>query len=195
MYLLSLLLLLLHVKQLSVQSMAPISSLPVEILEHIIDHLAPEDLENFAFASKRIQLISAVALETHRQLIRKYTLISGPSTSAAVEPVLMAVLANHRIGHYVKRIELGRASSGRSEDLEGREEENEFHDESEHPWHFTRRKSPNADQIHAAVDESKLFDPQSQAWTHTEIDRGSEEIKLLLFLSLLPNLTAPSIWE
>ena len=68
----------------------------------------PEDIENLAQASKHIESVSGPALEVHRRLDWKHTSCRGLAAAETVEPLLKDVLANPRIGHYVKRIELCR---------------------------------------------------------------------------------------
>ena len=87
----------------------------------------PEDIENFAQASKHIRSISGPRLMEHRRLMRKYTSFSGPAAADTVEPLLKDVLADPHIGYYVKEIDLCRVREGDAEDQdedarEGKEE-------------------------------------------------------------------------
>ncbi len=142
----------------------------------------PEDLENFAQVSKHIRSVSDSALEEHRQLIRKYKTFTGLATAGAVEPLLKDVLADPRIGHYVKRIDLRGVSRDDSED----EDENE-------QGSVKAKKGISIEQIHAAVHENPLLNPGHLRWIHERIDKGKKDILICLLLPLLPNLLVLSI--
>lgn len=110
--------------------MARLSTLPNEVLRMIIGQVMPEDLENFAQTSKHIQSVSASAVENHRRLIRKYKRLSGTATVDAVERLLKSVLANPRIGHYVKEFEICGVSVEYFEKSERSEQVSEIEDDS-----------------------------------------------------------------
>ena len=180
--------------------MAPISSLPTEIIQQIIGHIMPEDLENFAQTSKRIMSASASALQHHRQLVRKYSLISGPSNSRVAVPLLKDVLANPCIGHYVKKLELAKIpdhNTEQADDIGAWSKENRISDPEE---------ALNLEQILAAVDKSKLLRPEDLDQIRMELDRSRwyrpmlhedfyrrhTDVLVSLLLPLLPNLTVLS---
>lgn len=173
--------------------MAQLSGLPNELLRHILGHVMPEDLENLAQVSKHIRSVSGSALEDHHRLIRKYTLFSGVAAAGTVEPLLRDVLANLRIGHYVKRIELCEVLGEDSEDEGEDEQENEMEDENMEDGVDHSGEELSLDQIHAAVDENKLFSPRYLRRIHARIDEGRKDILIALLLPLLPNLTVLSI--
>ncbi len=144
----------------------------------------PEDLENFAQVSKHIRSVSDSALEEHRQLIRKYTSFSGLAVAEAVEPLLKDVLADPRIGHYVKRIDLRRESNEQEVAIEeGSVEARD--DDSE--------KGISIEQTHAAVHDNQFLVPWHLRWIHERIDKGKKDILICLLLPLLPNLLVLSI--
>lgn len=110
--------------------MARLLTLPNEVLRMIIGQVMPEDLENFAQTSKHIQSVSASAVRNHRRLIRKYKQVSGRATVTAVERLLKSVLANPRIGHYVKKVEICGDADEYFEKSERSEEVSEIEDGS-----------------------------------------------------------------
>lgn len=189
--------------------MAQLSALPNELLRHILSNFMPEDIENFAQASKHIRSISGPALKEHRRLIRKYTSFSGPAAADTVEPLLKDVLANPRIGYYVKEINLCRVREGdaESQDEGGQESEEEGEQESEVEGEQKNgvedgsveeridksEGDASLDYIHAAIDESKLLRPRSLQRFHKNVDNGEKNILLALLLPLLPNLRVLSL--
>lgn len=189
--------------------MAPFSSIPNELLEHILDHVMPEDLENFAQTSKHIRSLSTAALKNHRRLIRRFSIISGPSISKNVEPVLKAVLANPRIGHYVKKIQIDGVAPDNSADLKGSDEGSHMNPSTNIPAHITGdgwtdsagddSLVPNVDtpgvikQIQAAIVEGKLLDPRRLAQIYNNVRAGDNSLSLILLLPILPNLTVLSL--
>lgn len=188
--------------------MAPFSSLPVELLEHIAGYVMPEDIENFAQTSKHIRSVSIAALENHRQLNRKFAVISARSATATktVKLVLEAVLAGPRIGHYVKKIQLCGAGPDSFEDLEGSDQENETGDwgnatnvpadDPDWGWDVEPDDAPRGiDQIRAAIDEGKLLDPGHLAQIYNNSRTRHDCPLLALLLPLLPNLTELSLLD
>ena len=175
--------------------MAHLSTLPNEVLRMIIRQVMPEDLENFAQTSKHIQSVSASAVENHRRLIRRYASFSDQAVPNAVEPLLKDVLANPRIGHYVKKVELCRVPDMDSENSDGSEQEGEVEDGSVNNRVDNRKEDLSLDRIHAALDECKLLDPWSLVWLHYDVDNSDDDILVALLLSSLPYLTVLSITE
>ena len=175
--------------------MANLSALPSEVLHMIIDQVMPEDLENFAQTSKCIQSVSASAVKNHREFIRKYTLFSDPAVPEAVESLLSDILANPRIRHYVKNVQLRRVLRMDSENPDASEQEDEVEDGNVNNRVDNREEELRLDRIHAAVDECKLLDPQSLAWFHRDVDQSGEDVFVTVLLSLLPHLTVLSITE
>ena len=189
--------------------MAELSTLPNELLRHILGDVLPEDIENFAQASKHIRSVSGPALKEHRRLIRKYTSFSGPAAADTVEPLLIDVLANPRIGFYVKEIDLCRVRRGDAEDQaegaqeieEDGEQESEEEDEQENGLEDgsveeridKSEGDASLDYIYAAINESKLLSPRSLQRTHQCVDRGEKNILIALLLPLLPNLRVLSM--
>ena len=159
--------------------MAHLSTLPNEVLRMIIRQVMPEDLENFAQTSKHIQSVSASAVENHRRLIRRYASFSDQVVPNAVKPLLKDVLANPRIGHYVKKVELCRVPE---------------EDGSVNNMVDNRKEDLSLDRIHAAVNECELLNPWDTEWLHYDVDE-SGEVLVALLLSSLPYLTVLSITE
>lgn len=173
--------------------MAQFCSLPNEILRQISVQVMPEDLENFAATSKHIRSVSGPALEYHRRLIQKYTVLSGRSAPETVEPLLKKVLANPRVGHYVKKIELCEVFDDDSEDQGYIERERDIGDWSVMRMDGNACEEQSLDLIHAAVNKSKLLDPNHLFQIHRDIDDGNKEVLVAILMPLLPNLTVLSI--
>ena len=90
---------------------------PNELLCALLESVQPEDLGNFAQISKHVYLVSQPYLQTHRQLIRKHSILQKPmleeektfaALTGVLPEVLMDVLRNPRIGSYIRSIQLGR---------------------------------------------------------------------------------------
>ena len=92
--------------------MTTFSDLPNELLYETLHLTLPEDLENFAQISKRIQEVARPLLADHRALIRKYrrfeNILNGKK---AITLLLQDFLTNPHIGHYVRQ---ARVNSDRS---------------------------------------------------------------------------------
>ncbi|KAL8899167.1 MAG: hypothetical protein Q9192_001705 [Flavoplaca navasiana] len=99
--------------------MAILSSVPPEILHNMMYQMQPDDLENLVLASKQIYFTSVPVLGEHRELKRRYTVIShvakvpaGCSVhhSEQLSPVhqlpdlLKAIINCPRIGLYIRKI-------------------------------------------------------------------------------------------
>lgn len=181
--------------------MAQFSTLPNELLRNILGNVMPEDLENFAQASKHIRSISSPALKKHRRLIRKYTSLSGPAAADTVEPLLIDVLADPRIGHYVKKIDLCRVWEGDAENQiqaaqesqEEGEQENEMEGGSVGESTDKSKGHASLESIHAAIDDCKLFSPRDVEMVREYFDRGEKKVLIALLLPLLPNLSMISL--
>ena len=168
--------------------MAQLSDLPNELLCEIIGHVMPEDIESFAQTSKHIRSVFGSTLEEHRRNIRKYWLFFGLATPETVEPLLKDVLANPRIGRYVEFVELYGVPR---EDLGvfwGSEREKWAGFGSVKNGIGTSGEELSLQQIHAAVNESKLLDPGHLNEARQQVDKGEKDILLALLLPLLPNL-------
>ncbi|KAL8888985.1 MAG: hypothetical protein Q9215_003676 [Flavoplaca cf. flavocitrina] len=99
--------------------MATLSSVPPEILHNIMYQMQPDELENLVLASKQIYFTSVLVLGEHRELKRRYNVIShvakvpaGCSVdhSEQLSPVhqlpdlLKAIINCPRIGLYIRKI-------------------------------------------------------------------------------------------
>lgn len=83
--------------------MATLSDLPYELLYDILRLAMPEDLENFAQISKRVQEVAKPLLQDHRALIRKYRcLTSWLKGGRATSLLLGEILTTPRVSHYVR---------------------------------------------------------------------------------------------
>ena len=98
--------------------MATFSDLPNELLYDVLQQCMPEDLENFAQISKRVQAVAKPLLRTHRALIRKYRCFDNRFYGrAAVASLLLDILTTPHIAHYVREAKV---------DLSGRYRREEF---------------------------------------------------------------------
>lgn len=163
--------------------MAHFASLPNELVCEILKSVKPEDLENFAQASRNVFQLASPLLSEHRALIRTYHTFRNATSPGAIAGLLATVIGNPCIGNYVKRIELGPLV----------ESPVGVHQENVYPMDkldlFTTAalgseclKRPSEEDV---LDEREF-------WSHT-IQDGNEDILLAILLPLLPNLTALSM--
>lgn len=82
--------------------MAAFSDLPNELLYDILQLAMPEDLENFAQISKRVQAVARPLLQTHRALIRKYHSFDNDFFGRHPGTLFEDILATPRIAHYFR---------------------------------------------------------------------------------------------
>ena len=163
--------------------MAHFASLPNELICEILKYVKPEDLENFAQASRNVFQLASPLLSEHRALIRTYHTFRNATGPDAIAGLLATVLANPCIGYYVKRVELDPLA----ESPVGAHEVNVY--PKDRLDLFTTAaldskclKRPSEDDV---LDEREF-------WSHA-IQDGNEDILLAILLPLLPNLTALSI--
>ena len=163
--------------------MAHFASLPNELIYEILNFVKPEDLENFAQASRNVFQLASPFLSEHRALIRTYHTLRNSTNPDAIAKLLATVIADPCIGYYVKRIELGPLA----------ESPVGVHQENVYPKDkldlFTT----------AALDSKCLKRPseedvldEKEFWSNA-IQDGNEDILLAILLPLLPNLTALSM--
>ena len=81
-----------------------------------------EDLESFAQASRKNQVVASPDLRDHRALIRRYSIASNMSL------LLEAVIDNARLGHYVRKLEAFAPVSGCNMDRMSPEDLEKFSD-------------------------------------------------------------------
>ena len=92
--------------------MASFSTTPAEVINLILSHVLPEDLENFAQCCKVVHQQANrkkggnghSLLEDHRISIRKH---SSLTELKDVEPLLKAMTADQHLGSYVRRMDFG----------------------------------------------------------------------------------------
>ena len=93
--------------------MATFSDIPYELLYEILWFTMPEDLENFAQISKRVQEVAKPLLKDHRALIRKYRYFESWSNGGKATALLLReIFTTPYIGHYVREanVDFDRAS-------------------------------------------------------------------------------------
>ena len=88
--------------------MAHFASLPNELIHEILKHVQPEDLEDFAQLSHNVFRLAVPFLEKHRALIRQYHTLRNPPGPGSIANLLNTVIADPRVGSYMKKVELGR---------------------------------------------------------------------------------------
>ncbi|KAM0800797.1 hypothetical protein BDR22DRAFT_889150 [Usnea florida] len=163
--------------------MAHFASLPNELICEILKYVKPEDLENFAQASRNVFQLASPFLGEHRALIRTYHTLRNATNRHAIAELLATVIANPCIGFYVKKIELGPLA----ESVFG------VHPENVYP-------KDKLDLFTTAALDSKCLKRPSEEdvlderefWSRA-IQDGNEDILLAILLPLLPNLTALSV--
>ena len=163
--------------------MAHFASLPNELICEILKYVKPEDLENFAQASRNVFQLASPFLGEHRALIRTYQTFRNATSPDAIAGLLATVIANPCIGCYVKRIELGPLA----ESPVGGHQENVY-------------PTDKLDLFTTAALDSKCLKRPSEEdvlderefWSNA-IQDGNEDILLAILLPLLPNLTALSM--
>lgn len=84
--------------------MSSFSNLPLEIVREFLGFVLPADLENFALASKLIQILAQPFLKNHRLLISQYAKGVNFASPHHVSELFKAVSVNPRIGYYVRCI-------------------------------------------------------------------------------------------
>lgn len=99
--------------------MAGLNTLPNELLNKIVEYIAPEDVENFAQASGHIYAASQSFLIGHRALIRRYRFLHVRGGDPELEDELVhsgipkllhetiEIIINPRLASYIRRIDLG----------------------------------------------------------------------------------------
>lgn len=155
---------------------AHFASLPNELICEIIKLVRPEDLENFAQISRHVYSLAVPCLIEHRALIRRYHTLREDTGPRCITDVLSEVLANPRLGSYIRKVELGLLSNAKAV--------------------YTQEELDNF--TTAAHDSEYLKDPSEEEvlderdyWC-SRIQDGNDDILLAILLPLLPNLSALS---
>ena len=151
--------------------MARFLDLPNELILQVIDSILPEDLENFAQSCKRCRSVADDALRSHRQLIRRYTIMKN-GKGRTISSMLKEVLIDPVIGRYIKHLSLSYIAGSK------------------------RNLTPtySAEDLElfvAASEDSQFLSPRGQNTVtcyRDIIERANEDILLAILLPLLPNL-------
>lgn len=84
---------------------ATLAALPTEIIYGILEHVLPEDLENFAGTCRTTTAVAQPALKIHRELVRRYRISRNDPNRANSLAELGRELAVDRNGRYVMRLQ------------------------------------------------------------------------------------------
>ena len=162
---------------------AHFASLPNELICEILKYVKPEDLENFAQASRNVFQLASPFLSEHRALIRTYHTFRNATGPGTIAGLLATVIANPCIGYYVKRIELGPLA----ESPVGVLPENVYPKDR---LEFFTTAALDSECLKKPSEEDVL--DEREFWSHA-IQDGNEDILLAILLPLLPNLTTLSM--
>ena len=156
--------------------MANFTSLPNELLCEILKLVQPEDLESFAQTSPNVFSLASPFLNEHRALIREHHTLRNNTGPRSITGFLSTVIANPRIGSYVKKVELGSLSDSK---VVYTKEELEILTTAALSSECLKRPS-----------EEEVLD-EREFW-YKEIQDGNDDILLAILLPLLPNLVVLS---
>ena len=163
--------------------MAHFASLPNELIHEILQLVEPDDFEIFAQLSRNVFRLAFPFFNEHRAFIRRYHTLRNDSDSVSIATLLSTILANPRIGSYVKKVELGRLR----EPSVGSDQVNVYTKKELEIFTTAAiinecvRRPPEED----VLDEREFYS--------NEIQDGNEDILLAILLPLLPNLKALSV--
>ena len=170
-------------------NMAGFDDLPNEIILETLRFVLPEDLENFAQASKRVFLLAKPFLERHRQLIRRYKRVcSRPpfQVLGTIPSLLRDIFKNPSIRRYVRDVELGSLVTTYTGNIQ-----NDTFDEDEALY------KQQFDLVDAVVNQSNDPDIKSlyhaTKWQSQSSKFGYAALLIALHLTLLPNLNRLSV--
>lgn len=87
--------------------MAGFNDLPNELIQEILNHIQPEDIENFVMMSKHVYCLSDEVVQQHTEMKARYSTY-GCDENKGVSParLLNGILLNPQIAYYVKDLEL-----------------------------------------------------------------------------------------
>ena len=157
--------------------MAVLSDIPNEVLNIIIPHLHPRDLEAFLSVTKSLRIKYELLLAEHYQLKREHSVFKYHKDTARGAParLLKAVLGQPRIASYVMVMDV--------EDWDTK---------------FTLWKKPGVSRLNYTTEDFELFSQmlkdshyishRSRNVLSSELKKGNERPILIMLLSLLPNL-------
>lgn len=163
--------------------MAHFASLPNKLIREILQHVEPEDLESFAQLSRNVFRLAFPFLNEHRALIRRYHTLRNDRDSVSIATLLSTVIANPRIGSYVKKVELGRLR----ESTVGSDQVNVY---TKSELEVFTTAALNNECVRRPSEEDVL---DEREFYLDEIQDGNEDILLAILLPLLPNLEALSV--
>ena len=157
-------------------TMADFASLPNELICEIFKLVQPADLESFAQISRNVFSLASPFLNEHRVLIREYHTLRNNTDPRSITNFLSTVIANPRIGSYVKKVELGPLSNSQ---IVYTNEELEMLTTAALGSECLKRPS-----------EEEILD-ERDFW-YKKIQHGNDDILLAILLPLLPNLVVLS---
>ena len=82
--------------------------LPNEVLEEVLRHVCPDDIENFAGTCHLVRKLAAPVLKTHYELKSKYGGRVNVGSRKYLHPaqLLAAIIENPKVSDYVKSLTL-----------------------------------------------------------------------------------------
>ena len=163
--------------------MARFALLPNELVPDILNLVQPEDLESFAQSSRNVSQLAVSILHEHRALIRQYHTLSNRMGPGSVATLLNTVIANPRIGAYVRRVELYRLKKSQA----SRDQTNVYTKEE---LDIFATAAQDSECLMRSLDEEAL--DEKDFWSNA-IQDGNEEILLAILLPLLPNLATLTV--
>ena len=157
--------------------MAPLSKLPIEILELILQDTHPRDLEAFFQISKAIRQKGTWLLEKHYSFKRMYSTFTfhDDTCRGDLARMLETVLDNPRIADYVVEMEVEGCRF-------------DFQDSVEPDASYLRFDVEDSTPFTKAVNDSKYIHQSVKESMVIEIQEGDELPIITVLLTLLPNL-------
>ncbi len=167
--------------------MAQFASLPNELIREILQLVQPEDFENLAQVSRNVYSLASPFLTRHRALIRKYHTLSNNDGPGSIATLLRTVIADPRIGSYVREVDLDKLMESNDESNDESDEEDLYTEEELE----TFTKAALDSKCLKRPSEEDLLD-EREFWAD-KIKDGNENILLAILLPLLPNVAALSL--
>lgn len=153
---------------------AEFASLPNELICENLKLVQPDDLENCAQISRHVYSLAAPFLIEHRALIRKYHTLCNDTGPRCITDVLSEVLADPRLGSYIRKVELGLLSNAKAVYTQ---EELENFTTAAHDSEYLKN-----------LPEEEVLDERD--YCCSKIQDGNDDVLSAILLPLLPNLAA-----
>lgn len=175
--------------------MARFPDLSTELVLGILDKVLPEDIESMSLVSKSIYRLAIPRLEEHRKLRKQYSNFRNlvefkhkywHDPGGLLADLLCKIMTDSRLGHYVKKIELGLWNSGAKDGWKPDEVfEKQVTTSRTRPQHYSKT---NMDIIEEAVRAIEIIPTEEvDDWLH-QIRLGNEDPLIALLFLHAPNL-------